>query len=135
MFFKMVSFINKGTILTSATGPWHWLFLCPPRKSVHKLVHILGAPKKHPQIPEVALVDFTPIGANAHASLWVFYMYWYNSFVASYNSRLHIKKPAINFSVNFIPVYSNFRLVCCFTFLKFPAYCLSSWIHIYFNCT
>ena len=35
-------------------------FYAPPRKSVHKLVHILGARKKHPQIPEVALVDFTP---------------------------------------------------------------------------
>ena len=35
-------------------------FFALPRKSVHKLVHILGAPKKHPQIPDVALVDFTP---------------------------------------------------------------------------
>ena len=38
-------------------------FFAPPRKSVHKLVHILGAPKKHSQIPEVALVDFTPQSA------------------------------------------------------------------------
>ena len=45
-------------------------FFAPPRKSVHELVYILGAPKKHPQIPEVALVDFTPIGANGHAELW-----------------------------------------------------------------
>ena len=52
--------ICKGAILTSATGPWHWLFFAPPRKSVHKSVHILGAPKNHPQIPEVALVDFIP---------------------------------------------------------------------------
>ena len=54
--------ISKGAILTSPKCHGTGCFFAPPRKSVHKLIHILGAPKKHSQIPEVALVDFSPDG-------------------------------------------------------------------------
>ena len=57
--FKTCTYImSKGAKQASATVPWHWLFFCPAPK-IHntKQVHILG---KNSQIPEVALVDFTP---------------------------------------------------------------------------
>ena len=39
-------------------------------------VHILGAPKNHPQIPEVALFDFIPDWRQcAYDIVWKFYTY------------------------------------------------------------
>ena len=57
---KYLPISSRAPFLPVPPGHGTGCFFAPPRKSVHKLVHIFGAPKKHPQIPEVALVDFTP---------------------------------------------------------------------------
>ena len=53
--------IFKGAILTSATVPWHWLIFCPaPKVSTYIGRALKKRPLESPQIPEVALVVFTP---------------------------------------------------------------------------
>ena len=55
--------IYKGAKLTSATGPWHWLFFCPAPKVSTVVSTYIGRPEKIPRNPGVALVVFTPRSA------------------------------------------------------------------------
>ena len=55
--------MTKGTILTSATMPWHWLFFCLALKLCYKdLPRNYDSLKYIARMPrglEVALVDFS----------------------------------------------------------------------------
>ena len=62
--------IFKGAHLASATVSWHWLFFC----RASKVRAYFGRPvTRRSQIPEVALVDFAPMGALAYFSVMFAY--------------------------------------------------------------
>ena len=60
--------MTKGTILTSATVPWHWLFFCPAPKVSTYIRH---PEKKNLQSPKWHWLFLPPIGANGYDTTYV----------------------------------------------------------------
>ena len=79
--------IFKGADLASPTCHGTGCFFTPPRKSVH----ILGAPKKNPWIPAVALVDFTP-----NRRQWVYSYHDFDRKILFYFEKVWTNEPVID---------------------------------------